>query len=210
MHVSKKMFAEFEAYWRRLQDAVTTAHPIGTHIPTRKQFNPMHIPKMLPYLFMIERLSDDQLIVRLTGTALDEAFEMIATGQNILDLFGADQRDFFTSLHDNLSKQPCGAVVRRSVTTANGKGYELTSKSLPLASDDGEVKYVVGMLGADISHLPAVEVKNLMVTSSVTDFFYLDLGFGVPNDAPMVGAKPGKTVKPFGSAWAASAGVTHL
>jgi len=182
MHVSKRMFADFEAYWRRLQETVSAAGPGAPRIPTRKQFNPMAIPKLLPNLFMMEHGSEDELFVRLTGTAIDIALERPMTGVNLLDLYKGDERAFFKAVHKNMAHQPCAAVLRRFVTLSNGKGYELISKSFPLADDAGNIKYVVGMMGADLMHLSPLGEDAVQADSTIIDFFYVDLGRGVPEE----------------------------
>jgi len=182
MHVSKRMFADFEAYWRRLQETVSAAGDGAFRVPTRKQFNPMAVPKLLPNLFMMEYASEDELFIRLTGTAIDIALERPMTGVNILDLYKGDERAFFKSAHENMARQPCAAVLRRFVRLSNDKGYELTSKSFPLADDAGHIKYVVGMMGADLMHLSPLGEEAVLTTSTIIDFFYVDLGRGVPDE----------------------------
>lgn len=182
MHVSKRMFADFEAYWRRLQSVMASAHPSVAGIPTRRQFNPMAVPKLLPNLYMIEHISDDELMIRLTGTALDDALDMSLTNKNMLDFYAGDERTFFRSVHSNMAKQPCGAVLRRFVTLTNGKGYDMTSKSLPLAAESGRIKYIVGMMGADLMRLSPLGEKAVIADTTITDFFYVDLGYGVPDE----------------------------
>lgn len=182
MHVSKQMFADFEAYWRHLQD--TTVVPKGrcTGIPTRKTFNPMRVPKLLPYLFMIEHKSDDTLCARLTGTAIDEVFGLMAPNQNILTLYSEAEQPFVKRVYHNIAKYPCGAVVRRHIILSSDMGFDLVAKSFPLAANNGRIRYSVGMLSADTAHLGTLPQAWKVKGSTLIDFYYLDLGFGIPED----------------------------
>jgi len=184
MHVSKQMFADFEGYWRRLQETIAAAYPYKAGIPTRKQFNPMAVPKLLPNLYLIEYECEKALALklRLTGTALDNAIQDLNTDQNLLDFYADEERDFFRSVHQHMREQPCGMVVRRHSALSSGTACVVTSKCMPLADRHENIKYALGIMGADLLFSTEARERAVIAGATITDFFYLDLGYGVPEN----------------------------
>jgi hypothetical protein len=180
MHVSKQKFAEFEAYWLRLQAEATPPGGGGVAIPTRRQFNPTGISALLPYIFILEFVDAETIIPRLTGTAIDDALGRSIAGKNIVDLYKGEDRAFFLDIHNRMIAQPCGAVVKRQIIMADGVKLNATSKNLPLKGEDGVVRYNVGLMSGLMAEAESFDHDPQPEGSRITDFYYIDVGAGVP------------------------------
>ncbi|WP_020397849.1 PAS domain-containing protein [Kordiimonas gwangyangensis] len=178
-------FAVFQNYYKRL------AADAGG-VPKRTAFNPSEIKDLLPFIFIIEFRSKDDLYVRLAGTAIEQVLRMSPTGQNYLDLVQEGEREFFREASANIMSVPCGGFFRRIVALSNGDKHELQSKCLPFADRDGRLRYMIGMTSvrADLrlTHYDP-PVKDV---SEITGFHYEDLGYGIPEDIPPL---PERTLK---------------
>jgi hypothetical protein len=171
------LFAVFQNYYRRL------ASEVGG-VPLRLSFNPSEVKDLLPFIFIIEHRSDDELHVRLAGTALEQMLRISPTGKNYLELVPPSERDFFREACAAYVRQPCGGFFQREIALTNGEKHEVQSNCRPFADRDGKVRYLIGMTAvrADLrfSHLdPPVDD-----VSTITSFHYDDIGFGVPSVTP--------------------------
>lgn len=70
-------FAVFQNYYKRL------AADAGG-VPKRTAFNPSEIKDLLPFIFIIEFRSKDDLYVRLAGTAIEQVLRMSPQARTIL------------------------------------------------------------------------------------------------------------------------------
>jgi hypothetical protein len=188
MHASEQMFADFEAYWRSMQEKHAVAG-VGGYVPARKLFNPMAISKLLPNVFMLERSDPKTITVRLTGSGLDQALERPLVNKNLMDIYRGDELDFFLELYGDVVEKPCGAAIKRHVVLSNGVRYDVKSVTLPLASKEGDVRYLLGMVGGQIAHLDPLGENTILAGTHISDCFYLDIGAGVPEQLPVWPAK---------------------
>jgi len=180
MHVSKQKFADFEAYWLRLQAEATPPAGGGVAIPTRRQFNPTGISALLPYIFILEFVDAETIILRLAGTAIDDALGRSIAGKNIVDLYKGEERAFFLDIQNRMIAQPCGAVLKRQIILADGVKLKATSKNLPLKGEDGVVRYNVGLVSSLMTEAETFDHDRRPEVSRITDFYYIDVGAGVP------------------------------
>ncbi|MEI7598992.1 MAG: PAS domain-containing protein [Aestuariivirga sp.] len=84
-------------------------------LPTRADINPAHIPRLLPFISLID--VDDALEfsrVRLAGTRLRDVFDREITGLRIEDLDLGPKRDYWLTAyrHTALDGKPTQGIVR--------------------------------------------------------------------------------------------------
>ncbi|MCJ9428670.1 PAS domain-containing protein [Kordiimonas marina] len=166
-------FEVFLSYWRELQVAETP-------VPQRQTFNPMRLKGLLPFVFLIEVRAPDDLHVRLSGTALDAAFHGQMSGHNFLDLCDPAERGFYGKLAGDICRQPCGVRLIRRTTFQDGKTHDLREMGLPLASRDGDIRYIIGLLSVRSDHVTGEPKVMELKQSHVRTVQYIDLGYGVP------------------------------
>jgi len=171
-------FDVFLSYWRELQADETP-------VPLRQSFNPMRLKGLLPFVFLIEVLAPDDLHVRLSGTALDMASYGQMSGHNFLDLCDPADRALYGRLAAHICGQPCGVRLVRSTTFQDGMTHDLREMGLPLASRDGEIRYIIGLLSVRSDPITGEPKVMEFSHSHVQEVHYTDLGFGVPNSSPL-------------------------
>lgn len=167
-------FKKFTDYWELLQ-----AEADGP-IPAKSQLNPTQIASVLPYVYLLEHKSDDEMIMRLVGTSLDEIASHAYTGRNFFDFCPPEDVPLYKEVNKYRSLVPCGTKVVRDLTFENGKNYTLSSIGYPMADKDGALLYSIGVM-IPHRHFAGDEMDNGGVTRSVLrSLIYIDIGFGVP------------------------------
>ena len=167
-------FKKFTDYWELLQ-----AEAEGP-IPAKSQLNPGQIASLLPYVYLLEHKSDDEMIMRLVGTSLDEIASHAYTGSNFFDFCPPEDVFLYKEVNKYRSLVPCGTNVVRDLTFESGKNYTLSSIGYPMADNEGALTYSIGVMILS-RHFEADEMDNGGVTRSVLrSLDYIDIGFGVP------------------------------
>src|SRR4051812_35001271 len=87
----------------------------GKTLPTRTDINPAHIPRLLPYISLID--VDDTIEfsrVRLAGTRLRDVFDREITGLRVDDLDFGPKRDYWLAAyrHTAMEQKPTQGIVR--------------------------------------------------------------------------------------------------
>ncbi|MCJ9428672.1 PAS domain-containing protein [Kordiimonas marina] len=173
----QQQFDELRSYWRELQ------RQNDGRVPRRRQFNPMRVPRLLPYIMLIERRGEYDLHVRLAGTALEAAAGRSLTGQCYLEFYDESQWGFFADMTAAMCDQPCGCRLDREVTFLSGRTMEMHSFNLPFSTEEGEVRYLLGVMAMRRSvHHYGTADDNKIKSFMVRDFEFIDLGYGVPVD----------------------------
>lgn len=116
-------------------------------MPGRSDINPAHIPRLLPFVSLIEVADDvERSRVRLAGTRLRDVFDREITGLTISDLDLGPKRDYWLAAyrHTVFDGKPTQGIVRGPrVNKEHLVQYWLR---LPLASaSGGGVNMVLGL-----------------------------------------------------------------
>ena len=87
----------------------------GNSLPTRADINPAHIPRLLPFITLID--VDDEIgrsRVRLAGNRLRDVYDREITGLHIDDLDLGSKRDYWMTAyrHTVLDGKPTQGIVR--------------------------------------------------------------------------------------------------
>ena len=133
-------FDQFTAYWKSLQ-----ADAEGP-LPARSQFRPNEIASLLPYVYLLEHKSAEEMMVRLMGTALDEISAVPITGLNYFDVCPPQDVPLYIEINENLHALPCASMVVRDITFENGKNYTLSSLGFPMTDEAGVLTYSIGLM----------------------------------------------------------------
>jgi len=174
----------FQVYWDELSiEAKKSGGTAGDAqlVPLRSAFNPMKLPAYLPQIFITELVSDDCILVRLAGTAIDENAGQILQGKNFLDICDPDERGLHVGVCKIMASQPCGVEMTRRARLADGRIHQFKSVSLPLADNEGVPRFVVGI--ADLETNMAYKVQTGRANSGrsqVLEYEFIDLGAGIP------------------------------
>ncbi|MFC4347169.1 PAS domain-containing protein [Kordiimonas lipolytica] len=174
-HNAAGQFEVMLAYWLRLKEE-------AGGVPKRSSLNPVLIRDILPHVFLIEQQGPENLLVRLSGTALDAISPMPMTGANYLDLCPPETRSFVWDTAAAVVNHPCGHRFKREATFQNGKAHEITTLSLPMVSEDGDCRYMVGVSASKTDLMPANLQPGRYVSVKILHSEFVDVGFGVPVD----------------------------
>lgn len=168
-------FEQFTKYWKSLQAEA------GGALPFRSQFDPGQIPALLPYVYILEHRSPEDMHVRLVGTSLDEISGNAITGMNYLDVCPPQDAPIYQEITKNVFSVPCASIVVRDVLFESGKSYTLSSLGFPVDNQDGKPQNTIGLMlpsrqfGSDDSN------NGGIASSVLRSLSYIDIGFGVPD-----------------------------
>jgi len=177
----ENLFDDMLDVWRALPCAD------GFRVPIKSSFSPVMLSKHLPNLGVAEHLGEGRLSIRLAGTNSREFWGRELTGTSLEDLA--------TDLPENVMvppmileavfRHPCGMRSLREAEDKDGHTWQADMLSLPIASDDGEVKFLLygfRVSPKDGSALHAWEpgFANLN-TARLINAEFIDIGHGVPS-----------------------------
>lgn len=90
----------FFGYWDSL--------PKTDFVPDRSDFSPGKIAALMPAVTILEIVSEDMILQRLTGTAVCRALGFDPTGGNALDMMQPHVRPDYLDLLRKQTSTPCG------------------------------------------------------------------------------------------------------
>lgn len=124
-------------YWR----SVSGPAPI----PNRADFDPQHIPRLLPNICLIDvKAGLPESRFRLAGTALHGIYGAELTGRRVETVFCGRRADYWRRVHSAVIKQGAGqsGVVRGP---ANGRDHIVMYWiRLPLTLEGEAVRFILG------------------------------------------------------------------
>ena len=119
----------------------------GQGLPTRADINPSHIPRLLPFISLIDvSPSLEGSRIRLAGTRLRDVFDREITGLRIEDLDLGPKRDYWMTAyrHTAVDGKPTQGIVRGP--RMNKEHLVQYWIRLPLAAADGTgVRMILGL-----------------------------------------------------------------
>lgn len=118
----------------------------GKDVPTRADINPAQIPRLLPYVSLLDVSADIEASrVRLAGTRLRDVYDREITGLPLAELDFGSKRDYWLAAyrHTAYEATPTQGVVRGPLL--NKEHLVQYWLRLPLASAQGVVNMVLGL-----------------------------------------------------------------
>ncbi|MFZ3035586.1 MAG: PAS domain-containing protein [Parvibaculum sp.] len=161
---------QFFGYWDSL--------PKENFVPDRKDFDPLAIHRLMPFVSILEVVSPDRVEMRLIGTDLVQRMGYDPTGQNYLDSFEPEVRAQYLDILNTQIDHPCG---RRSTLRTREKSGILSSVevlALPMSHARSGHPLLVSCFAntQSIGFNPGErEVQGL------DDIIWIDIGAGVPD-----------------------------
>jgi len=161
----------FAGYWLSLQkDGL---------VPLRRNLNPNDIRDLLPFLMMMEQISDHEFRFRLVGTAVVSRIGHDSTGR-IISVRNFDENSSFTRTIQAVLSQPCGYYVVAEEIYRTGLRASVELLGFPLASASGKPKFI-----ATLSHECSKKYSEILHDSAMNEMrgqvhHFLDIGAGTP------------------------------
>jgi len=123
-------------YWR--------AKCAGREMPARRDIRPADLPRLLPYLSLIDVLPEsERLRVRLAGTQLREVFGRDITGSYVEDVDMSARAAYWATAYQRL-KQGLPAQGILPIHQSEGDFATRFWLRLPLSEGDGRVNMILG------------------------------------------------------------------
>jgi hypothetical protein len=154
---------EFALYWRSLR-------PAG-EIPSRSEFDPTKITRLLPGISLYEVLSETKIMSRLVGTEVVRHIGVELTGRNLLDIYREDLRvDVGLGMKDMVDI-PCGNLVKLTGVSRSGGTVGSIAVGFPLRDHLGECNrliYYTCLMEEDVLRESRLdEVEQIAIKSSI-------------------------------------------
>lgn len=134
------MLSSLHSYWDRLR--------AGRVAPYRAEIDPREFESALENMFILERLSPENLRVRLAGMKICEMMDMEVRGMEAAFLIGEADRARFERLLNVAMGEPAVVELQLEARTRSG-AFRATMLLMPLRGDFGEINRVLGCLGAE-------------------------------------------------------------
>ena len=129
------MLSSLKSYWERLR--------AGRIAPYRAEIDPRQFEAALENMFILEKVSADNMRIRLAGMKVCEMMGMEVRGMQPGYLIDEDDRLRFDRLLNVVMNEP--AVVELRLEARNRAGtYHATMLLMPLRSDFGDINRVLG------------------------------------------------------------------
>lgn len=118
----------------------------GKELPARSDINPAQIPRLLPYLSLLDVAADIEASrVRLAGTRLRDVYDREITGLPLSEIDLGSKRDYWLAAyrHTAFDAKPTQGIVRGPLL--NKEHLVQYWLRLPLVSETGSVNMVLGL-----------------------------------------------------------------
>lgn len=134
------MLSSLKSYWERLR--------AGRIAPYRAEIDPRQFESALENMFILEKVSADNMRIRLAGMKICEMMGMEVRGMQPGYLIDEADRLRFERLLNVVMNEP--AVVELKLEARNRAGtYRATMLLMPLRSDFGDINRVLGCTSGD-------------------------------------------------------------
>lgn len=155
-------------------------------MPDSSQISPSGFRELLPYARYLSWEGEEDLRIRVFGSALSAALGHDLTGMNLLDFMVPEERDRELATFRALHAHPCGSVAVKRSYIAGGGVRELEVLHLPVAavSNSGDETAGLGRILGSVMMRELPDRWDGMADSQkpmdLLELSFIDIGFGVP------------------------------
>lgn len=126
-----------------LQEYRSLQQELGVSVPPKHLLTPVRLKSGLGWYLLSECVDEERLMIRLSGTKIDDLFAKNITGLDIFDVMPKEivpqTKKYFCGIID----QKVGGYSDRVIYDHNLTPYHMHSIALPLADDAGEVRFII-------------------------------------------------------------------
>ena len=161
------------SYWKGLNN--------GRSVPQKSQIVPRDLKQILPIMALFNVGEDGQPIFRLAGRDLVARRKSgDPTGKALSSFYTPDMHDMIGQIGQNVVEVPCGFSMYAKNLYTHGAWNSSYSMFLPLADDDGRIRYAIGLIAMVEEPFHYAIESDEHESIEIIDGGYLDLGFGLP------------------------------
>ncbi|MCK5575524.1 MAG: PAS domain-containing protein [Sphingomonadales bacterium] len=151
----------------------------GENIPRKSEFRPGDITKLLPHVFVAEKLADDHYIVRLRGTWLEKFVGPSDNTQNVYEHYSDKARDDYQHFINTLLNTPCSGICERTFLNEFGHEYPFPTLFAPFGDEDGKAAFMIGVaVMSGYKSWQIEEMTTIFANTRFDAFRFIDLGHG--------------------------------
>ncbi|WND01623.1 PAS domain-containing protein [Temperatibacter marinus] len=160
-------------------------------VPLKKDFLPQEIVEILPHIVIQEVMDRDTVLLRLTGTILDQIWGENTSGSNTIDYAHPSVQEYTKTHYEGICNPPCGSYAIENRKNAMGLRKHIHMLNLPLANKAGQPVYRVACLFEESAIKETMDEYELKVYdhSKITLMRYFDLGNGIHKDLKEFGVR---------------------
>ncbi|MDF1686149.1 MAG: hypothetical protein ACJAVO_002710 [Parvibaculaceae bacterium] len=162
-------------------------------VPTKNQIELRSIAQAMPFIQILEVVAEDDLVIRMAGSGLEQRVGHSLTGRNLSDSLEDKQLASMVPLMiAGMAKTPFGfrrgfRNLARETENSRASTYDGATLLLPLTGLDGQINMAITVDEADkgsrqlantIGKNPCAESTRLQDTLW---FDFIDLGHGLPD-----------------------------
>jgi len=153
----------------------------GRLLPDHRNVDPAVLKGILPYVVILEVRAEDQVIIRLAGSAYREMFGRELTGLNLVDLSRGNDRRQGAYRNHAAATWPCGRHAETSFMYSKGIPDTFEFLSLPLAPNaPGEPPKLINAMESVLGRRWQNE-SVAFISARPGDFSrFVDIGAGIP------------------------------
>jgi len=168
-------FEELLSYWHELPK-----NELG--LPRRSQFSIVQLPHLVPNMFIVEKLSHYEGLMRMAGTEMESETDQSPTRKIILNDYPREEWDQYADFSEAVLSHPCGGRMARTVSYRGNRVMDSLAFFLPFSDDEGAAKFQIGLISSVTNHniRPPGEQPTLVQTMALAAN-YIDIGFGCPD-----------------------------
>ncbi|WP_417514451.1 PAS domain-containing protein [Minwuia sp.] len=152
-------------------------------LPVRKDMRIDRIVRLMPRLTVLDAVSPDRMVFRLTGTDIDRQAGTNPTGMNVLDITEPGYRALRAQRLWNMANWPAIGVFwfrDRFFASENGLSEGVT---VPVcAGPDGRSRQLMTMFSRYRASIDRGDPGSAIRQAMPAVFFYVDIGYGTPDD----------------------------
>jgi len=167
------MIGQLLDYWQGLRK--------GALMPTRADFRPQEIRRLLPHIVLLERRGPESLIIRLAGTRIYDLFGRDVTGMNLIEITPPEFRATRMSRLSAIIDHPCGSLSEFKFMRPMGATGWMEILALPLAMPGDAPAHQILTLMAEVAanneELPDARPESIAAPQK---FEFFDIGAGCP------------------------------
>ncbi len=161
---------EMWSYWQSLN---------GGQMPRAAAWDPIRVPKVMPWCTIIERGGATGFRLRFAGTSVCDFYGEEMTGQEIgARMDEAARRFYFGNIETSLTR-PCGRYFTVEARSDTGRNCLFETLSLPLGDEAGMGFRLVNHF-AILEELPYGEAQTNFAKPAFAH--WIDLGAGAPTE----------------------------
>ncbi len=153
-------------------------------LPNARDLDPAQIANILKDVAILDVIDEMNIQYRLAGTAIAERMGEDPTGNNLIKMTAPETRAAVSKTLHLIVSHPVGAIATYENIYNSGKRAVVESLYLPLQMSAGKSDRIVSVHSREKTITYQDERPQSMVAAKILDLQWIDLGAGVPAEAP--------------------------